>query len=147
MIQTPIVTNRTDTTSGPGTVLRKVVTGVRNITKKKRQVGGKGSNLGRVMEDISCRTFASKGSSGEEEHIVIVRGPSNVACSLSIQAGTDDSYAPVKIKRATNEQGLDVEISDERLVGLTFDQGGLLKLRVAFDSSERYSLNVTAYEV
>lgn len=148
MIQDPIVTNRKDKTSGTGPDFpRKDSGGKRNKTKNKKKNGGKGDHLGRIIDDISCRTFASKGSGGEEEHIIIVRGPSNVACSLSIQAGTDDSYALVKMVKATNESGMAMRILGEKIVGLTFDENGLIKLHVVFDSPDRYSLNVTAYEI
>ena len=147
-IQDPIVTNRKNKTSGHGVDFqRSERRGIKSTTKKKRKDGGKGPHLGREIADISCRTFASKRSGGDEEHVIIVRGPNNVPCSLSIQAGTDDSYAPVKIIRATDEQGVTMRVSGEKIVGLTFDHNGQIKLRVIFDSPDRYSLNVIAYEI
>ena len=117
------------------------------IRKTKKKMGGRGTQGGRVIENIAYRTFASKGSNGEEEHIIIVRGSANVACSLSIQAGTDDAYAPVKMTSVRDEHGKAMKISDEKITDLVFDQNGLIQLRVTFDSQERYSLNVTAYEI
>ena len=79
--------------------------------------------------------------------MIIRGGPSNTHCSLVIQAGTDDSYAPVKILKAVDESGTSHTVLGEKINGLSFDQSGIIKLRVAFDSPERYALNVTAYQI
>lgn len=149
VIQPPIITNRQEDTSGPGIDFpRNDQNGVKVTKRKNKKNSGSGSQHGRIIENISCRTFASKGASDIEEHIMIIRGgPSNTPCSLVIQAGTDDSYAPVKILKAVDESGTSYKVSGEKINGLSFDQSGIIKLRVAFDSPERYALNVTAYQI
>jgi hypothetical protein len=149
MIQAPVVTNRQDDTFGPGTLSPTNRGGILKVKNKQRKNrSGSGEQRGKIIENISCRTFASKGNNGTEEHIMIIRGgPSNVPCSLMIQAGTDDAYAPVKITKAINENGIDQKVSDGKITGLSFDKDGAIKLRVMFDSLERYALNVTAYQI
>ena len=120
LIQPPIVTNRQGETSGPGLIAR-IKNGIRSglrIKKRRNKKGGGGNKHGNIIENISFRTLASKGDSGEEKHIIIVRGgPSGVACSLVIQAGTDDAYAPVKITKAVDDTGTEKQISDEQING------------------------------
>jgi len=148
VIQPPIVTTRQDEKSGPGKdFIQKIRSGVLSIRKKKKKEGGRGSLHGRIIENISCRTFASKEDGADGEHIMIIRGgPINTPCSLVIQAGTDDAYAAVKIKKSIDEKGVSQKVSGDTISGLSFDQDGNIKLRISFDSPERYALNVTAYQ-
>lgn len=149
MIQAPIVTNRRDEVVGPGSEFPKIKrNGIKIKRKTKKKRNGSGDQLGNIIENISCRTFASKGKNGEEEHVLIVRGgPVDTPCSLTIQAGTDDSYAPVKIQKVIDEAGAKPKILDGKINGLSFDKTGTIRLRVVFDSTERYALNVIAYEI
>ncbi|MCI0617507.1 hypothetical protein L0244_31415, partial [bacterium] len=149
VIQPPIITNRKEGTSGPGVDFPRTSdrSGVVVIKRKKKNEGGSGNQHGRIIENISCRTFASKRADGTEEHMVIIRGgPISAPCSLVIQAGTDDAYAPIEIVKVTDESGANPKVSGEKINGLSFDQSGVIKLRVTFASSERYALNVTAYQ-
>lgn len=146
-IQPPIVTNRKDNVSGPNIIISPKKEKL--ITNKKKENGGdsKGNKKGRLIENIFSRTFASKREDGTEEHVIIIRGgPNNETCSLLVQAGTDDSYAKVKIIEVINKDGVKQEISNDEIVGLSFDENGGIELRVVFDSLERYALNITAYQ-
>lgn len=100
------------------------------------------------LSDLTYRSFASQSPSGNIEHVLILRnGKPNTKCSVKITVGTDDAFDTLAIKKASGLSGAKCEITqDNRLKGITFDSQGEAKIKVQFESDERYSLCPVAYE-
>lgn len=86
------------------------------------------------------RTYAIKGDDGETIHTIIIKNTPNLETDLQINAGTDDSYAPVKIVKAVDASGHEYKTSENIINNVKILGDGLLKMSVQFDTNERYSL-------
>jgi hypothetical protein len=83
---------------------------------------------------------------GETEHIVILKGPPGKKCLIELKAGTDDSLDSVSVTDAKTSDGLPLQASGNVISGINIGMNGSVKLLVRFDSKDRYSLNIKAYE-
>lgn len=117
--------------------------------KKTKRGGGhedeEGENEIIILKQLKFRSFALKGSEGKIKHVITIKGPVGTNCSLELQAGTDDSFEKVMIKKAYDEDN-NYKVSGNQIYGIKIDPSGKERLEVLFDDNERYSLNITAYE-
>lgn len=117
---------------------------------KKRKtasgVEGEGEKNVVIIRDIKYRSFAVKNEKNKVNHVLIIKGPPNINFSAEIKAGTDDSFDTLNVVRAEDSLGKTYNIEGNFIKDLVTNASGKLKLNVAFDTNERYSLNLTAYE-
>ena len=102
------------------------------------------------ISNLTYRSFASQLPFGNIEHVLILRnGKPNAKCSVRILVGTDDSFDSIIIKKASSLSGGKHEISEDNQVkGIIFDEQGEVKIKVEFESGDRYSLcPIGAYPV
>lgn len=116
----------------------------------RRKIGGGKEGEGDediiVLKNISYRTFAVKNTKNEVNHILIIKGQPNTHFSAEIKAGTDDSFDTVNIVKAEDAEGNKYATDENFIQGLRINDSGRLKLTLRFDTDDRYSLNLTAYE-
>ena len=143
----------------PEVVAREVTKGVIEpgespIIKHKegtrRKIGGGKEADGEkdivILKNVRFRTFAVKNSKNETNHVLIIKGSPNTHFSAEIKAGTDDSFDTVNIVKAEDSEGKEYTVDENFIQGLIINASGRLKLNVRFDTSDKYSLNLTAYE-
>jgi len=103
----------------------------------------------RKVLNIKYRSFASLNASNQTEHWIIIRdGSPKAKCLVKVIAGTDDSFDDnIKIEKASNLDGTNCSLSgDNELEGIILDKNGEKKIKLKFDSNDKYSLKVVAYE-
>lgn len=105
-----------------------------------------GEELVKIIRNIKYRTYALRQKDGSFEHVMIIRGEPNKKCDLNILAGTDDSFDALTIEQIKDSNGKSYIINGKLIKGVELDSAGEVKLKAIFDSKERYSLKVQAYE-
>ena len=116
----------------------------------RRKIGegkeGEGEKDIVILKNVKYRTFAVRNSKNEINHILIIKGSPNTHFSVELKAGTDDAFDTVNIVKAEDIEGKEYSFDENFIQGLTINASGRLKLNVKFDTNDRYSLNLTAYE-
>ena len=107
--------------------------------------GQEGSGEKKIFTNIKFRTYAQIDTDGRYVHHVLLKGPANKELEIEIKAGTDSSFDVVSITEAT-VLGKNVGYDGNKVEGIRLDSKGFIKLKIIFDTEEKYSLNVTAYE-
>jgi hypothetical protein len=116
--------------------------------KKSKSKGGTEGEAEKsvvVLKHIKYRSFAVKNEK-MTDHILIIKGEPNTQFFAEVRAGTDDSYDTINILKVEDSQGNSYAVEQNFIKGLSTNQEGKLKLNLKFDTNERYSLNLTAYE-
>jgi len=90
------------------------------------------------------RTYATKGADGKLIHKIIIKNTPNLDADIVVNAGTEDSVAPISIIKAVDESGRAYKASGNVIKGVKILADGLLRITATFNSDERYSLNLTA---
>ncbi len=107
---------------------------------------GKGKEKIILLENVKFRTFANITPLGDTEHVIILKGPPGKKCFIELRAGTDDSLEAVNVTEVKTSDGSKLQTSGNVISGINIGINGSVRLRVRFDSEDKYSLNVTAYE-
>jgi hypothetical protein len=107
---------------------------------------GAGDDTLKILSKVKARAFASLNKNGDFEHTVILRGDPNTKCKICLKAGTDDSFDEVKVVSAVDEKGSNCNADGSFIKDISLNSAGEKKIKVIFDTKERYSLRVIAYE-
>lgn len=122
---------------GPGDGPRGRATGQESGTKKGARI--KTSN-------ISFRSFAQKSEKGLEYHFAIT-GRESCEGAIRIMAIGDDGNYPIELKSAVDSHsGINYEVGDSMIQGLSIENGKTIKLAVRLASKKKYSLGIENYE-
>jgi len=117
---------------------------------KKRGGSGGGPGDGDhkliVLTQVKYRTFAIKQSDKSIQHVLLIKGPPNKDCEVELRAGTDDAYDEVEILHAEDFNGKTYQTKNNRISNVQLDDNGNQKIKLVFNSNQKYSLNMIAYE-
>lgn len=111
---------------------------------KGQDTAKEGAGERKIFTDLKFRTYAQK-EDNRYVHYVLLKGPANKELTVELRAGTDSSFDTVDIDNASS-LGKDVKFTGNRLESIFLDAKGFIKLKVKFNTEDKYSLNVTAYE-
>jgi hypothetical protein len=114
-------------------------------TAEPGKEGGGQEHL-KILSNIKGRSFANRRKDGLFEHVIILRGDSKTKFDLDLKAGTDDSFDELTIEEARYNNGSPLSVTGSVVKGLEFDGKGITTIRVLFNSHERHSIKITAYE-
>lgn len=98
-----------------------------------------------VAIPIRYRTFCSKNSDNQNEHIFILRGKANSKIDLEVRACTDDGTIPVDVKSVEDIDGSLIKFNGHWIKEIDLQQKETVKLRVIFEEKEKLALFLRAY--
>ncbi len=101
---------------------------------------------GKILSDVESRSFAIREAPDDTEHVIVVKGEPGTKFNLALSVGTEDSFEEINIKKAIDNSEKSLRTKNNRIYGLELDPQGKSQLKVKFETNERYSLRITAYE-
>ncbi|OGK38594.1 hypothetical protein A3F34_03360 [Candidatus Roizmanbacteria bacterium RIFCSPHIGHO2_12_FULL_44_10] len=101
---------------------------------------------GKILSDVESRSFAVREAPDNIEHVIVVKGEPGTKFNLALSVGTEDSFEEMNIKKAIDNSEKPLRTKNNRIYGLELDPQGKSQLKVKFETNERYSLRITAYE-
>ncbi|MDO8655611.1 MAG: hypothetical protein Q7K45_00080, partial [Nanoarchaeota archaeon] len=101
---------------------------------------------GRLLKNITLRSYAFAEKDGLIGHAVVLHGIANTKVALEIAAGTDDSLVPIVVKDAEDSSGSSLVVHSDKISGVKINSNGTERIILHFEDNERYALNIQAYE-
>lgn len=98
-----------------------------------------------VPISVKFRSFSIK-SRSEFVQIIKIKGPSGKNILLDLMAGTDEGSEQLNIAKAITDEGMPIEINKNKLIGVILDNSGYKTVRVTFESKDKYTITLKAYE-
>lgn len=96
------------------------------------------------LQNIKYRSFVPKSLNNKTEHVLIIKGPKNTECNLSIKAGTEDAFYKLDITKVVDSTGKEYRAEKNIVYGVKIGPDNKLKLILSFSTNDKYSLNVEA---
>jgi hypothetical protein len=100
----------------------------------------------KVAVPIQYRTFALTTSNNKVEHLLIIRSRSRKKVDIEFRAGVDSGTILIDIKHAENINGSELKTDGYKMKDVDFRARSELRAKVKFNTNERLSLNLRAYE-
>jgi len=113
--------------------------------REGEKTAGEGNIKRMVAIPIRYRTFCSKNSNNQNEHIFILRGKANNKIDLEVRACTDDGTIPVDVKSVEDVDGNLIKFNGHWIKDIDLQQKETVKLRVIFEENEKLALFLRAY--